>query len=55
MSDDPQKTRYAGKQADVTWDGRLCIHVGECVRTIGRGGDSVHDRQRPCLKPQYTR
>lgn len=23
---------YTGKDADVTWDGRLCIHVGECGR-----------------------
>lgn len=23
---------YTGKDADVSWDGRLCIHVGECGR-----------------------
>lgn len=24
--------RYPGKKVDVTWDGRLCIHIGECNR-----------------------
>ena len=23
-------TTYTGKNIDVTWDGRLCIHIGEC-------------------------
>jgi CDGSH-type Zn-finger protein/uncharacterized Fe-S cluster protein YjdI len=23
---------YSGTQADVRWDGRLCIHIGECGR-----------------------
>ena len=23
-------TKYPGKNIDVTWDGRLCIHIGEC-------------------------
>ena len=32
MSDDDQKFRYEGKDTDVVWDGRLCIHVGECGR-----------------------
>ncbi len=27
--------RYEGAQGDVTWDGRLCIHVGECGRSEG--------------------
>lgn len=27
--------RYAGQEIEVTWDGRLCIHVGECVRAEG--------------------
>ena len=26
---------YPGKQIDVHWDGRLCIHVEECVRAKG--------------------
>lgn len=25
-------TTYPGKRLDVAWDGRLCIHVGECGR-----------------------
>ncbi len=24
--------KYEGREADVEWDGRLCIHVGECGR-----------------------
>jgi uncharacterized Fe-S cluster protein YjdI len=27
--------RYAGEKVDVSWDGRLCIHMGECVRAKG--------------------
>lgn len=27
-----EKVTYAGKEADVTWDGALCIHIGECGR-----------------------
>ena len=26
---------YAGTDVDVTWDRRLCIHVGECTRAQG--------------------
>ncbi|MCJ7591810.1 MAG: CDGSH iron-sulfur domain-containing protein [Woeseiaceae bacterium] len=26
---------YKGKQATVTWDGKLCIHIGECGRAKG--------------------
>ncbi len=38
MSDD--KTHlytYSGDRADVTWDDRLCIHIGEC----GRSDDEI--------------
>ena len=31
MSDKKLAT-YEGEEADVQWDGRLCIHVGECGR-----------------------
>lgn len=24
--------KYEGQEADVAWDGRLCIHIGECGR-----------------------
>jgi CDGSH-type Zn-finger protein/uncharacterized Fe-S cluster protein YjdI len=27
--------RYPGKDVDVTWDQRLCIHIGECGRAKG--------------------
>ncbi|MBT8493149.1 MAG: CDGSH iron-sulfur domain-containing protein [Deltaproteobacteria bacterium] len=33
MSDKVNK--YEGKDADVVWDGRLCIHIGECGRASG--------------------
>jgi len=26
---------FAGARVDVSWDGRLCIHVGECTRAKG--------------------
>lgn len=32
---DSSISRYAGKKVDVSWDGRLCIHMGECVRAKG--------------------
>ena len=32
-------SRYPGAIVDVSWDGRLCIHMGECVRAKG---DWVH-------------
>lgn len=28
-------TTYKGKDLDVTWDGRLCIHIGECGHAEG--------------------
>jgi len=34
MSRRKEKT-FAGEQVDVTWDGELCIHVGECGRAKG--------------------
>lgn len=35
MADDERQVVYDGEKADVTWDGRLCIHVGECGRAQG--------------------
>lgn len=32
---DKQVFDYPGEQADVHWDGRLCIHVGECGQADG--------------------
>lgn len=34
MADDEVVT-YPGQKADIRWDGRLCIHVGECGRATG--------------------
>ncbi len=30
-----ERFRYGGNRVDVEWDGRLCIHVGECGRAKG--------------------
>ncbi len=30
--DDKDKIIYPGKELDITWDRRLCIHIGECGR-----------------------
>jgi CDGSH-type Zn-finger protein/uncharacterized Fe-S cluster protein YjdI len=35
MSSDKSVTTYPGAKADVHWDGRLCIHIGECGRASG--------------------
>ena len=32
---DAEKYSYDGDQAEVHWDGRLCIHYGECGRASG--------------------
>jgi uncharacterized Fe-S cluster protein YjdI len=40
---------YDGAQADVHWDGRLCIHIGECGRARNElfvGGSSGAPRGR---------
>ena len=34
MSDD-KITKYPGRHIDVTWDSRLCIHMGECGHSEG--------------------
>ena len=35
MSEQPGPHTYPGTAVDVVWDGRLCIHVGECTRARG--------------------
>ena len=35
MKAKPKTHRYEGEELDVIWDGRLCIHVGECGRAEG--------------------
>lgn len=51
MSDDNPIKLYPGQQVDVAWDGRLCIHVGECGRSAGslfEGG------RQPWCQPDVT-
>lgn len=40
-------TTYPGKDIDVHWDGRLCIHIGECGNS--EGGLFVGDRDPWCV------
>lgn len=35
MGDDRKVFKFDGEKVDVAWDGRLCIHVGECTRAKG--------------------
>ena len=35
MADEQNIHVYPGDAVDVSWDGRLCIHVGECGRSEG--------------------
>ncbi len=35
MSAEGRPHTYPGAAVDVVWDGRLCIHVGECTRARG--------------------
>ena len=32
LMSDKKVFNYPGASADVHWDGRLCIHIGECGR-----------------------
>lgn len=32
---DQKVFRFSGKDIDVVWDGRLCIHIGECGQSEG--------------------
>jgi len=48
---DSEITKYEGEDVDVTWDGRLCIHIGECGRAAGElfvGG------RQPWCQPDLT-
>jgi CDGSH-type Zn-finger protein/uncharacterized Fe-S cluster protein YjdI len=35
MSDEKKVYQFDGEKIDVSWDGRLCIHVQECTRAKG--------------------
>jgi CDGSH-type Zn-finger protein/uncharacterized Fe-S cluster protein YjdI len=43
--------RYPGHAVDVTWDERLCIHVGECGRAKG---DLFVASREPWCQPDVT-
>ncbi len=44
-------TRYEGRQADVFWDERLCIHIGECGRAKG---DLFVGGRQPWCQPDLS-
>ncbi|MEM9191169.1 MAG: (4Fe-4S)-binding protein, partial [Myxococcota bacterium] len=46
MSDDIHK--FSGKEVDVLWDRRLCIHVSECGRA---SGDLFVGGRKPWCQP----
>jgi CDGSH-type Zn-finger protein/uncharacterized Fe-S cluster protein YjdI len=43
--------RYSGRAVDVTWDERLCIHIGECSRAKG---DLFVAGRQPWCEPDVT-
>ena len=49
MSD--KKTLYSGESVDVEWDGRLCIHIGECGRAKN---DLFVGGRKPWCQPDLT-
>ena len=55
-NDDKKVFHYAGEKLDVSWDGRLCIHIGECTRAKGDLFVSGRDPWgRPDLaEPEYV-
>ena len=50
MSDE-NITKYDGEEIEVFWDGRLCIHVGECGRAQG---DLFVGGRQPWCQPDVT-
>lgn len=48
---DKNITKYPGKDIDVTWDGRLCIHIGECGKSEG---DLFVGGRDPWCQPDLT-
>ncbi len=47
MSED-KVFKYPGKDIDVTWDGRLCIHIAECGKA---DGDLFTSGRKPWCQP----
>ena len=50
MSND-KTTRYEGKDVDVQWNGRLCIHIGECGSAKG---DLFVGGRQPWCQPDLS-
>jgi CDGSH-type Zn-finger protein/uncharacterized Fe-S cluster protein YjdI len=48
---DKDITTYPGKTIDVTWDERLCIHIGECGKSEG---DLFIGGRDPWCQPDLT-
>ena len=48
---DKNITKYPGKAIDVTWDDRLCIHIGECGKSEG---DLFIGGRDPWCQPDLT-
>ncbi len=48
MSEKNPRHRYTGEDVEVTWDERLCIHFGACIRA---GGDVFVKDRRPWVDP----
>lgn len=42
---------YPGKDIDVTWDGQLCIHIGECGRAKG---ELFQNGRQPWCQPDVS-
>ncbi len=48
---DSDVTKYPGKDIGVTWDERLCIHIGECGKSEG---DLFIGGRNPWCQPDQT-
>ncbi|MFD2110883.1 CDGSH iron-sulfur domain-containing protein [Thiorhodococcus fuscus] len=53
MSDEQTCVDFPGEEIDVRWDGRLCIHVGECGKA--KGDLFVGGREPWCLPDTTTK
>ena len=42
---------YPGERATVSWDGKLCIHIGECGRATG---DLFVGGRKPWCQPDLA-
>jgi len=46
-----KKTTYSGNKTEVQWDGKLCIHYGECSRA---SGDLFIGARQPWCQPDLS-